>query len=164
MKPQFWFLPLLFMLLACNTDETDLNSRNAKIRINYYTSICQGAFFALNCFHYQIDDEIGTDQWRTGPLTIPKFTYHTGNLYDLEVIITPNDISNCADDCAANNFQLIRISNEIAIDDFCRITPQPNKVCTEDYTPVCGCDGETYSNACVAERNGLSNWTLGECD
>ena len=36
-------------------------------------------------------------------------------------------------------------------------------VCTMDYTPVCGCNGKTYSNACVAEKNGLTSWENGEC-
>jgi len=36
-------------------------------------------------------------------------------------------------------------------------------LCFADYVPVCGCDGVTYSNVCVAERNGMSVDFQGTC-
>jgi len=35
--------------------------------------------------------------------------------------------------------------------------------CSASYIPVCGCDGMTYGNSCVAARSGLNAWTEGAC-
>ena len=42
----------------------------------------------------------------------------------------------------------------------CRSRP---KVCTDIYLPVCGCDGETHSNACVAAAAGTDVAYPGKC-
>jgi len=43
----------------------------------------------------------------------------------------------------------------------CEVIPE---VCTEEFSPVCGCNGETYSNPCMAAAGGVSIDHRGSCD
>ncbi|MEM6318041.1 MAG: Kazal-type serine protease inhibitor domain-containing protein [Bacteroidota bacterium] len=49
-------------------------------------------------------------------------------------------------------------------EDDCQGLPTPGAPCDETEAPVCGCDGATYLNECVAQSLGLKSFTDGPCN
>ncbi|WP_077131332.1 Kazal-type serine protease inhibitor family protein [Spirosoma montaniterrae] len=39
----------------------------------------------------------------------------------------------------------------------------PDIACTMQYDPVCGCNGKTYGNACIAGASGIRVVANGDC-
>ena len=53
---------------------------------------------------------------------------------------------------------LISCNEEDNIIGDCFVSPETDRICTEEYQPVCACNDIVYSNSCYAEKAGNLKW------
>ena len=68
--------------------------------------------------------------------------------------VGPCNLDNCFDP------SLINVSSGTSVDGSTGVITLD---CSDDYEPVCGCNGITYINSCVAEADGITFYTTGSC-
>ena len=75
------------------------------------------------------------------------------NIFLLLILFSCNRLTDCAN--------IPELGNSSCIDSTLIVS---GGACATVYEPVCGCNGVTYSNSCVATtRGGVSSYVDGEC-
>lgn len=112
MKNLFLLFTLIIALVSCSEDEKP-SSKEANMRVNYYTEECTGEMTG-QCLLVQEDEAIGGENWSYFYFaeSIVGFHYEEGFIYDL--IVEKNHISKPQQDASSIEYSLVEIVSKTA--------------------------------------------------
>ena len=125
-----------------------------------------------------IEGPLEAGNYLVGVATYDLLRYGAPTAADYELRVVCRDDGECADDEPTAQLCGSRGLEPCPEGQFCAFAPEAMcgaadrpgtcapmpEACTAHVDPVCGCDGRTYSNACMAANHGISVASEGACE